>query len=66
MISSTPSGNQTQMLVQKIKQTGQLSRQDHLTLSSWLLSAFELSAVERSQINRIFDDIRNGQIKLMD
>ncbi|MEM9906716.1 MAG: hypothetical protein AAF921_16990 [Cyanobacteria bacterium P01_D01_bin.44] len=66
MISSTPSGNQTQTLVQKIKQNGQLSRQEHLTLSSLLLSAFDLSAVERSQINRIFDDIRNGQIELVD
>ncbi|MEO0456280.1 MAG: hypothetical protein AAF152_06800 [Cyanobacteria bacterium P01_A01_bin.114] len=66
MISSTPSGNQMQTLVQNIKQTGQLSRQDHLMLSSILLSAFELSAVERSQINRIFDDIRSGQITLMD
>lgn len=55
-----------QTLVQNIKQTGQLSRQDHLMLSSILLSAFELSAVERSQINRIFDDIRSGQITLMD
>ena len=66
MFFSTPQDHPTQVLVQKIRETGQLSRQDHLTLSSLLLSAFELSTVERFEINGIFDDIRSGQVELTD
>jgi hypothetical protein len=55
-----------QALIAQIQETGQISRQDHILLSSTLLSSFGLSDCDRNHINRIFDQIHTGQIKLSD
>lgn len=44
----------------------QLRRKDHIKLSSLLLAAFNLTAAERNAINRLFDQIRLGKVKLID
>ncbi|NEP20368.1 MAG: hypothetical protein F6J97_26395 [Leptolyngbya sp. SIO4C1] len=64
MVSSIH-GDQLDSLLQTALEAEQLSRQDHLKLSSSLLS-FELSSTERAKINRIFDRIRSGRIRLID
>lgn len=55
----------TQM-VDKIVASEKLSRQDHSLLISTILADGEISEVERRQINRIFDLIQTGQLKLID
>jgi hypothetical protein len=53
-------------LIAQIQENGKLSRKDHVFLSSTLLSAFNLSSRDRNLINRIFDQIHTGRIKLSD
>ncbi|MBE9136989.1 hypothetical protein IQ254_07195 [Nodosilinea sp. LEGE 07088] len=45
---------------------GVLSRRDHLTLSAAILSNPMLTLRDRQHINRIFDSIRAGRIRLAD
>lgn len=55
-----------QVLTQAAMAAQQLSRKDHVRLSSLLLETFSLSAAERNSINRLFDQIRLGRIRLVD
>ncbi|MEL6249929.1 MAG: hypothetical protein AAFN18_13820 [Cyanobacteria bacterium J06554_6] len=68
MVSSTAPNVQAfvQQLTKKATSSGQLRRQDHVRLSSLLLSTFSLSTADRNAINRVFDKIRVGKIKLVD
>lgn len=43
-----------------------MSRQDHLRLTSAILSDNEITEEERRQINRAFDYIQTGRLKLVD
>lgn len=52
--------------VENIIQSGQISRQDHINLTSTLLSTTKMSDEDRIQINRIFDYIQSGRLKLVD
>lgn len=56
----------TQRMIDRILEYGQLSRQEHLQLTSVLLSGQRISEEERRQINRIFDGVQTGQIHLLD
>lgn len=51
-------------IVDRILNTGQLSRQEHLQLVTIFLSDYKVTEEERSQINRIFDDLQTGRFKL--
>lgn len=53
-------------LIQKTLQIRQMSRKDHLQLTSVILSNPGIQPVHRRQINRILDFIRVGQVKLVD
>ena len=53
-------------LVKKAVKLGQLSRQEHLQLTSAILSGFNLDPIDRSLINRLFDSINMGRVKLVD
>lgn len=54
-------------LVERVLASGQLTRQEHLQLASSLLADEQkVSAADRQQINRIFDDVRMGRFKLTD
>ena len=55
-----------QILTQAAMAAQQLSRQDHIKLSSLLLATFSLSPAERNAINRLFDQVRLGKVKLVD
>ncbi|MEO1069998.1 MAG: hypothetical protein AAFW95_12910 [Cyanobacteria bacterium J06638_6] len=45
---------------------GILSRRDHLTLSAAMLCNPMLTSRDRQYINRVFDNIRAGRIRLSD
>ena len=53
-------------MVDRIFKTGQLSRQEHLQLVTTFLSGYKVTDDERSQINRIFDDLQTGRLKIID
>jgi hypothetical protein len=52
-------------LVNRIIFSGRLSRQDHILLTSKILGNSYISDGERRQINRIFDRVQTGQLKLV-
>lgn len=53
-------------IMERIFQTGQLSRQEHLQLVTTFLSDYKVTDDDRSQINRIFDDLQIGRLKIID
>ncbi len=53
-------------IVERILKTGQLSRQEHLQLVTTFLSDYKVTDDDRSQINRIFDDMQIGRLKMID
>lgn len=53
-------------LVDQILAAGEMSRQDHLQLTSILLAEQKLLDSDRNKINRIFDHISTGRLKLVD
>lgn len=58
--------NQTlKPIVERILKTGQLSRQEHLQLVTTFLSDYKVTDDDRSQINRIFDDLQTGRLKII-
>lgn len=53
-------------LIDRIMTAGKIGRWEHLRLTSALLSDDKITDDERYQINRIFDYLHTGRIKLMD
>lgn len=53
-------------LVDKIVFSGKLSRKHHSLLTAIILAEDDIAEGERRQINRIFDRIQTGQIKVLD
>ncbi|NEU75529.1 hypothetical protein PI95_023960 [Hassallia byssoidea VB512170] len=53
-------------IVDRILRSGKMSRQDHILLTSTVLAEGNVSEVNRRQINRLFDRIQTGQLKLID
>ena len=53
-------------LVDRILVMGQITRLEHLQLTSTLLSAQRISSDDRVQINRVFDLIQTGRLKFVD
>ena len=51
-------------LIDRILGSGHISRQEYLHLASVLLSNQKATDKERRQINRIFDSIQTGRVKL--
>jgi hypothetical protein len=43
-----------------------MSRQDHILLTSTVFDQGDVSEGDRRQINRVFDYIQTGQLKLID
>ncbi|MBD1863293.1 hypothetical protein [Trichocoleus sp. FACHB-46] len=54
------------IITEQIIQAGQLSRREHLQLTSIILSDSKLSSEDRRQINLIFDYLQTGRLKLAD
>lgn len=55
-----------QLLVEKILSEGKLSRQEYLQMTRAILSDYNVTEEESRQINRIFDDVQTGSLKLVD
>lgn len=51
-------------IVDRILKTGQLSRLEHLQLVSTFLSDYKVTDDDRNQINRIFDDLQTGRLRI--
>ncbi|MGB3312633.1 MAG: hypothetical protein WBG32_06860 [Nodosilinea sp.] len=68
MVSSLPENpaSNIQALVSTVIQQGVLSRRDHLTLSTAMLSNPALTSSDRHHINQVFDSIRAGRVRLAD
>jgi hypothetical protein len=54
-----------QQTVDQIMTASQLSRQEYLQLTTFILSDYNVNDEERRQINRIFDDVQIGKLKLV-
>ncbi len=53
-------------IVDRILSSGRMSRQDHTLLTSTVLANGDINDIDRRQINRVFDHVQTGQLKLMD
>lgn len=53
-------------MVDRILTVGEMSRHEHLKLTSILLAEQKLADSDRHKINRIFDHIQMGRLKLID
>lgn len=53
-------------VMKRVITTGQMSRQDHSQLATVILSDHPITDEERQQINRIFDYIQTGRLRLVD
>jgi acetamidase/formamidase len=53
-------------IVDRILRSGKISRQDHVLLTSTVLVEGHVSEGDCRQINRLFDHIQTGQLKLID
>ncbi len=60
--SSQPIG----LIVERIINSAHLSRQEYLQLVTTFLSDYKVTDEERRQINRIFDDLQIGRLKIVD
>lgn len=64
--TQSKSGLTVRQLVELIIASGQISRQQHLQLTSAILSDHRISDEERREVNRVFDYIQTGRLKLSD
>jgi hypothetical protein len=53
-------------IADRILRAGKMSRQDHIMLTSTILADGKVSNEDRRHINRIFDHIQTGRLKLID
>lgn len=63
---NSPSSADILALAQAAVQSGELSRQTYSWLASALLANADLTGRDRAQINRLFDAVRSGRLKLVD
>jgi hypothetical protein len=52
--------------VEQILEKGKMNRQEHIQLTSAMLSDHQMTDEERRQINRVFDYLQIGRLKLED
>jgi len=60
------SGIVLRQMVDQIISAGRINRQEHLQLTSAILSDYSITDEERRQINRVFDYVQSGRLKLVD
>ena len=66
MVSAAHEQSGIQTLVKHAVQARQLSRREHLRLTSAMLSDPGMPATDRFHINRLLDYVRAGKISLID
>lgn len=65
-LTSKKSIPNSQQLLNRIRVTQQVSRQDYFHLTSVILADISLTVEERRCINRLFDDVQAGRLQLVD
>lgn len=60
------SSQTVKQIVDRILNTGQLSRLEHLQLVTTFLSDYKVTDEERSQLNRVFDDLQINRLEVVD
>lgn len=65
-ITENFSGSAIQSFIEKIITAGELSRRDHLCLTSTILADYKLTEEDRSRISRVLDYVQTGRLKLVD
>ncbi len=65
-IHQSQSSQTLKHIVDRILNSGQLSRLEHLQLVTTFLSDYKVTDDERGQINHIFDDLQTGHLKIVD
>jgi hypothetical protein len=55
-----------QSLVEQVVAAGQLSRSEHMRLTSMILADYKLTDEERRHLNRVLDYVQIGRLKLVD
>jgi hypothetical protein len=63
-ITQSASNQGITALIERILTAGQLNRWQYLKLMSAILSNHQLSDTDRRQINRIFDYVQTGTVKV--
>ncbi|MBF2088276.1 MAG: hypothetical protein IGR80_10955 [Synechococcales cyanobacterium K44_A2020_017] len=53
-------------IVERVMAAREISRQEHLQLTSALLANYQLTDEERRLINRVFDHVRMGKLTMVD
>jgi hypothetical protein len=64
--SQGQSSQPVRLIVERIINSAQLNRQEYLQLVTTFLSDYKVTDEERRQINRIFDDLQIGRLKIVD
>jgi hypothetical protein len=59
-----PSTANLQPLLDQIAIAGKLTRQEYMQLATLILSDYSVNEEDRRQINRIFDEVQTGKLKL--
>ena len=65
-INQSLSSQTLQHIVERILNSAQLSRMEHLQLVTTFVSDYKVTDDERAQINHIFDDLQTGHLKIVD
>ena len=65
-INQSQSSQPLKQIVDRILNSGQLSRMEYLQLVTTFLSDYRVTDDERRQINHIFDDLQTGHLKIVD
>ena len=64
-VASKVSSN-LQNILDRVLEVGEISRKEYLQLTSAILADYRMSDEERRQINRIFDYVQTGRLRLTD
>lgn len=65
MLASSTLSATLYSIVERIITSGQISQQEHLQLTSAILSDQITTASERRQVNRVLDYIQTGRLKIV-
>jgi hypothetical protein len=64
-VASKVSSN-LQSILDRVLEVGEISRKEYLQLTSAILADYRMSDEERRQINRVFDYVQTGRLRLTD
>ncbi|MDJ1173122.1 hypothetical protein [Roseofilum capinflatum] len=66
MSAASPSTANLEQVIERIFQTRQISRADQQRFMTALLSKDDLSLADQRQIDRVFEGLRQGRLRVVD